>query len=49
MADEVGGQVGDDGAAVEHAATYERFMGILKWSVVAVAILLILMALFLVR
>ena len=49
MADEVGGPVGDDGAAVEHAATYDRFMGFMKWGVVAVAILLILMALFLVR
>lgn len=49
MADEVRGRVGDDAAAVEHAATYERFMGFLKWGVVAIAILLILMALFLVR
>ena len=49
MVDEVGGKVGNDGAAAEHAATYGRFMGVLKWGVVAVAILLILMALFLVR
>ena len=48
MVDEVG-KVGDDGAATEHAATYGRFVVILIRGVVAVAILLILMALFLVR
>ena len=34
---------------IEHAATYERFMVVLWRGVVAVAVLLILMALFLVR
>jgi hypothetical protein len=34
---------------IEHAATYERFMGAMKAGVIAVAVLLILMALFLVR
>jgi len=34
---------------IEHAATYERFTGMLWRGVVAIAVLLILMALFLVR
>ena len=34
---------------IEHGETYDRFMGMLKWGVVAIAVLLILMALFLVR
>jgi hypothetical protein len=49
MADEVGGRVGNDGAAHEHAATYDRFTSAMKWGTVTVAVLLILLALFLVR
>ena len=49
MADEVGNNVGNDGAAHEHAVTYDRFTAAMKWGTVAVAILLILLAIFLVR
>lgn len=49
MVDEVGSKVGTDGAAHEHAVTYERFMSAMKWGTIAVAILLILLAVFLVR
>ena len=38
-----------DGAQVEHAVTYDRFIGAMKWGVAAVAVLLILLAIFLVR
>lgn len=38
-----------DGAAREHTATYDRFTSAMKWGTVAVAILLILLAIFLVR
>jgi|GEM_PF-3318841 len=47
MVDEIGRDVGTDGAAHEHAVTYGRFMSIMKWSVVALAVLLILLAIFL--
>ena len=43
------GQVGDDGASKEHLNTYLRVMAMLKWGTVALAILLILMAVFLVH
>ena len=49
MADEIGSDVGTDGAAHEHAATYGRFMAAMKGGVIALSVLLILLALFLVR
>ena len=45
MADEL---QSDDKAVEGHIRTYEGFLGILKWGVVAVAVLLIAMAIFLV-
>ena len=42
------GEVGTDGAAHEHAATYARFMAAMKWGVVAIAVLLIVLAVLLV-
>ena len=39
----------NDGAATEHVKTYERVMSVLKWGTVAVAVALILMAIFLVH
>ena len=48
MAEETG-DVGADGAAHEHAATYDRFMSAMKGGVIAIAVLLILLAVFLVR
>lgn len=38
-----------DGAAGEHTVTYDRFTAAMKWGTVAIAILLILLAIFLVR
>ena len=43
------GEVGTDGAAREHAATYDRFMAAMKWGVVAIAVLLIVLAVLLVH
>ncbi len=39
----------NDGAAAEHVKTYERVMGVLKWGTVFVAVVVILMAVFLVH
>lgn len=36
-------------ARTDHRRTYDAFMGAMKWGTVAVAIVLILMAIFLVR
>ena len=49
MVDEVGENVGTDGAAHEHAVTYDRFTAAMKWGVVSIAVLLIVLAVFLVR
>ncbi len=35
------------GGSTDHRATYDRFMSVTKWSIIAIAIVLIMMALFL--
>ena len=45
----VASELPHDGAAAEHVHTYERFMSAMKWGVVVLAVLLILLAVFLVR
>ena len=45
----VASELPNDGAAVEHAHTYARFMSALKWGFGTVAVLLMVLAIFLVR
>lgn len=45
----VSNDLSQDGAAGEHTVTYDRFTSAMKWGTVAIAILLIVLAIFLVR